>query len=84
MSRFIDITGNKYGRLCVIGFSHIGNRRESYWVCECECGKVVTLRKTAFAYSCSHQKSCGCLHRENSAKRMREYHRKLKENKGLK
>lgn len=63
----IDITGNVYGFLKVIGFSHIGNRRRSYWRCQClRCGKIVTLRKDDFAYSYSHTKSCGCWHVEES------------------
>lgn len=80
MSRFIDITGNSYGRLYVLGFSHCEGKR-SYWLCRCECKNLVILRKDHFAYPYSKQKSCGCLHRENSSKRMYEYHRKLKEDK---
>ncbi len=66
----IDITGNEYGFLKVIGFSHIGNRRRSYWKCECKrCGNVVTLRKDNFAYPHSKVKSCGCWHIEESKQR---------------
>lgn len=66
----IDITGNTYGFLKVIGFSHIGNRRRSYWKCECQrCGKIVTLRKDSFAYPYSKVKSCGCWHIEESKMR---------------
>lgn len=66
----IDITGNTYNFLKVIGFSHIGNRRRSYWKCEClRCGKIVTLRKDSFAYSHSKVKSCGCWHIEESKQR---------------
>ena len=69
----IDITGNEYNFLKVIGFSHIGNRRRSYWKCECQrCGKVVTLRKDNFAYPYSSQKSCGCWHPEESRIRTKE------------
>lgn len=65
--QLIDITGNEYNFLRVVGFSHIGERRRSYWNCEClKCGKIVTLRKDAFAYSFSRQKSCGCWHVEES------------------
>ena len=67
MCRIIDITGNTYGFLKVLGFSHIGNRRRSYWDCEClRCGKVVTIRKDSFAYEYSKVKSCGCWHPEES------------------
>ena len=66
----IDISGNEYGFLRVIRFSHIGNRRRSYWECEClRCGKTVILRKDYFAYSHSKVKSCGCWHIEESKQR---------------
>lgn len=71
--QLVDIVGNEYGFLIVKRFSHIGTRRKSYWECECtRCGKVVTLRKDSFAYSWSHQKSCGCWHREESSIRARK------------
>ena len=59
--RLVDITGNTYNFLEVLGFSHIDENRRSYWFCKCtRCGKVVVLRKDAFAYSYSGIKSCGC------------------------
>ena len=67
--KLIDITGNQYGFLKVLGFSHMGNRRRSYWKCECKCGKIITLRKDMFAYSYSKTKSCGCWHIEESKMR---------------
>ena len=61
--KLVDITGNEYHYLRVLGFSHIGGRRRSYWKCECLlCGKIVTLRKDAFAYESSSHRSCGCWH----------------------
>lgn len=67
MGRLIDITGNTYNYLKVIGFSHIDNRRRSYWKCKCLlCGNIVTVRKDGFIYSYSRNKSCGCWHREES------------------
>lgn len=61
--QLIDITGNTYNYLKVLGFSHMGNRRRSYWNCKCLlCGKEKVLRKDRFAYSYSHDKSCGCWH----------------------
>lgn len=80
MSRVVDITGNQYNRLTVIGFDHCENKR-SFWKCRCDCGKVVILRKDHFAYKYSRQKSCGCLHRQRSSEYMKELHRlKNKEN----
>lgn len=74
-SEIINIVGNEYGRLRVVGFSHTENGR-SYWICECKCGKTVVLRKDSFAYKYSKQQSCGCLQRERSSARMKERHQK--------
>lgn len=71
--RLIDISGNQYGFLKVISFSHIGGRRRSYWKCTClRCGKEVVLRKDSFAYPYSKVKSCGCWHVEESSKRPKD------------
>lgn len=65
--KLYDITGNTYGYLKVLSFSHMSNRRRSYWKCEClRCGNIVTIRKDSFAYSYSKVKSCGCWHKEES------------------
>lgn len=66
-----DITGDRYGKLTVLGFSHIGGRRRSYWKCQCDCGNIVVLRKDDFIYPYSKVKSCGCWHREESSMRPR-------------
>ena len=69
----IDITGNDYVFLRVTKFSHIGNRRRSYWECEClRCGTTVILRKDVFAYKYSRQKSCGCWRSEESSTRAKK------------
>lgn len=71
MQELVDISGNKYNRLTVLEFDHIGSRRRSYWKCQCDCGNIVVLRKDDFVYSYSHTKSCGCWHKEESSKRPR-------------
>lgn len=45
MSRFIDITGNKYNKLMVLSFYGIKDNR-SYWLCKCECGNTKVLPKS--------------------------------------
>lgn len=71
--QLIDITGNVYNYLQVIGFSHMGGRRRSYWKCKCLlCGNEITLRKDAFVYDSSHNKSCGCWHRIESSRRKKD------------
>ena len=70
-----DLVGKKFGRLQVLAKDEERkNSHDIYWLCRCDCGKLVTLRKDHFAYKYSHQKSCGCLHSESSSERMRERH----------
>lgn len=77
MGEIIDISGNKYGRLRVLGYDHSEGKR-TYWKCLCDCNRIVVLRKDHFAYPYSRQKSCGCLHNEIAAARMREWHRQAR------
>ena len=70
--KLIDITGERRGKLLVIGFSHtkrIGSKIRSYWLCRCDCGNEKVLRKDTFYYPYSKVKSCGCWHREESSMR---------------
>ena len=58
MSKAIDITGQKFGRLTaekVVGKSN-GNL---IWQCSCECGKTSEVR--SFSLRNGSTKSCGCL-----------------------
>ena len=72
MQGLVDISGNKYNKLTVLGFDHIGERRRSYWKCQCDCGNIVILRKDDFIYPYSHTKSCGCWHIEESRGRLKD------------
>lgn len=54
-----DLVGNKYGRLTVIDLDSDRGRGQVYWVCECDCGNVVTVRGCSL--KSGHTKSCGCI-----------------------
>ena len=66
----IDITGMKFGRLRVIGFSH--NRRspsggiKKVWVCACDCGNKTLAAGSDLKNG--HTQSCGCLRKERTIK----------------
>ena len=62
MTARIDITGNKYGRLTVLGYSHTDKHGQARWLCRCECG----TEKTYFGSSLKKKntQSCGCLHKD--------------------
>ncbi len=66
MSKIMDIAGQKFGRLTVLEFSHIGktkNKRGSYWRCLCECSNIVI--KNGNKLKSGDTRSCGCLVKEH-------------------
>jgi len=56
----IDLTGQVFGRLTVMGFSHC--KTHAYWHCSCKCGKVCIVR--APNLKSGNTVSCGCYNRE--------------------
>lgn len=70
MGRFIDLTGQRFGRLTVVLFVGVNKNREAKWLCRCNCGKEKIicgryLRK-------GNTKSCGCLQKEIAAEQSRQ------------
>jgi hypothetical protein len=59
--RFIDLTGQKFGRLTVIECSGRNNGRAT-WKCKCDCGKEISSGSACLRNG--SVKSCGCLKRE--------------------
>lgn len=63
MSKLIDLTGQKFGRLTVIAKDN--NRKSStgsYWVCQCECGKIKSIRSASLRKG--EIQSCGCYRKD--------------------
>lgn len=58
-----DRTGETHGRLTVLRFEKRGER--IYWLCRCACGK----EKAFLSHNLHPKASCGCLAREERAKR---------------
>lgn len=66
VGKFIDITGNKYGRLTVI--KRVKNQgKKPMWLCKCECGNEKIAR--ADSLKNGSIQSCGCLLKESTAQR---------------
>lgn len=61
MPKRIDLTGQKFGKLTVIGFSHT-EKGIAYWSCKCECGNETIVCAANLRHNIT--KSCGCLQRE--------------------
>lgn len=72
MPDFIDLTGQKFGRLTVIGRAtdKIGPKgyHETYWNCKCDCGNVCTRSSRGLRNGKSL--SCGCIRSEKTQTRL--------------
>lgn len=68
MSKLIDLTGRKFGRLTVLGRSGTYQRpsgnKEPTWLCKCECGNEVVVMSSNLKKK-GNTLSCGCLQTEN-------------------
>lgn len=61
--KFIDLTGNHYGRFVVLAKSEkISKAHDKYWVCKCSCGKIKDILGGALRNGTT--KSCGCLRKD--------------------
>lgn len=67
MGKFIDMTGQKYGRLTVISRAENATDRDgtirTQWNCVCDCGTLITARGKDIRSG--NTKSCGCMNRES-------------------
>lgn len=74
MSKLIDLTGQRFGRLVVL---RKDNERitkcGSYWICQCDCGKIKSVKSSSLRRG--EIVSCGCYRMERVMK--------TKEEKGL-
>lgn len=61
MSKFIDISGKKFGRLTAISFAY-RKGKDYYWLFKCDCGKDKIIRKNSVISG--RVVSCGCYHNE--------------------
>lgn len=63
MGRFVDLTGNRYGRLTVISRAESKKRKtggsRTMWNCQCDCGNIVVVDGDHL--KSGHSKSCGCI-----------------------
>lgn len=64
MGKRVDISGQRFSRLVVMGFSGTDSQRRSVWSCRCDCGNVVTVRWASLRDG--HSVSCGCYNRDNA------------------
>lgn len=61
MSKILDLTSQKFGRLKVLQFIEI-RKHHSYWLCKCNCGNITEASNSSLRTG--KVKSCGCLRKE--------------------
>src|ERR1041385_454318 len=71
MSKPLDLTGQIFGRLTVVGVSHHNEKGRRFFLCRCECGK--TISAIGHCLKSGNTKSCGCLAREITSNRNRTH-----------
>lgn len=59
MRRKKDITGQRFGKLVAISFSHLDKFSAAYWKCKCDCGGEAIIRGSCLRTG--KAKSCGCI-----------------------
>lgn len=66
MSKLIDLTGQKFGRLTVIKMAENvktkNGKSKSQCLCECECRNIIKVPSSTL--KSGNTKSCGCLKKE--------------------
>lgn len=70
--RYKDLTGQKFGRLKVIGI-HETKTRKTYWTCQCDCGGIKVVRSDSLQNGSI--KSCGCLKKQQDKINLTANHR---------
>ena len=61
MPKFIDISGQKYGRLVALETVPL-KKGKTYWKCKCDCGKDTVTQY--YSLVSGGTRSCGCLKKE--------------------
>lgn len=65
----IDQTGNRFGRLVVIGRGSQSSDNRVRWLCQCDCGNFIEIR----ADHVTKAKSCGCIRMEKNIDRFQKH-----------
>ena len=77
MSKLIDFTGKKIGRLTVIeraeDYIQPNGRRRTMWKCKCDCGNEINIRSECLQRKCTL--SCGCYRKDITIQRSKKYNK---------
>ncbi len=65
MPAFIDLTGQRFGRLIVIEVDAKAKSGNYKWLCLCDCSKSLVILGASLR--AGRSKSCGCFQRDNAS-----------------
>lgn len=65
MSRLIDLTGQRFGKLEVLSMEGVDKYRSAKWLCKCDCGNTCVV--TSNNLRRGQTQSCGCLRVEKAS-----------------
>jgi hypothetical protein len=68
MMKFIDLTGQKFGRLFVLHYCGKNKHRESMFQCQCNCQNKTIVKVRGHALRAGITQSCGCFQKEQASK----------------
>lgn len=71
---FKDITGQRFGRLTAVAFSHVGEDSRAYWECKCDCGRYTIV--SGKSLRSGNTSSCGCLSVDSATERIVDFNLK--------
>ena len=66
MGRFIDLKGDRFGRLIVLKRTRL-TALKPHWLCRCDCGRSSIV--SGYMLRSGQTRSCGCLSSETTAAR---------------
>ena len=78
MPAFIDLTGQRYGRLTVLSKSSTAKDGGTIWLCKCDCGNEITVKSGNLRSG--HTLSCGCFMKDRTSETQsthRQSHKRL-------
>lgn len=62
----IDMTGQRIGKLVVKERDYSKKAQAAYWICQCDCGNIVSIRGSNLRDKRHPTQSCGCLSKEKA------------------
>ena len=72
MGKMQNLIGQRFGKLTVVKFVEMDSRRQSIWLCKCDCGKETLVR--AGNLRRLHTRSCGCIQKQHASQMNKGVH----------